>query len=70
MKILTEDWVPSDETLRLLKLNGLSDDHIVASMRFIKTKFGGTSIDDIEGYDSWSAFFILFCIKANQVKDH
>jgi|GEM_PF-723401 len=64
MKILTADWQPSEETLRILKLNELPDQHIAASVDFFVTKFAGTSIDDVENYDSWGTLFIMFAIKA------
>ena len=65
-EILTEDWQPTQETLDLLKLNEQSDDHIQASLTFLKQKFLNTNIDEIEGYQSWSELFIVFCIKASR----
>ena len=64
MKILSPDWTPSEETLRILKLNQLPEQHIAASVDFFVTKFVNTSIDDVENYDSWGTLFIMFAIKA------
>ncbi len=64
MKILTEDWTPTEETLKVLKLNQMPDAHIAASLQFLKSKYVNTSIDAIDGYNSWSELFIVFCIKA------
>jgi hypothetical protein len=59
------EWSPSDVTLHLLKLNGMTDDHIEQSIKYLKAQKELDNIDDIEGYDSWNAFFIMFCIKAH-----
>ena len=64
MKILAADWQPSNETLRILKLNELPESHIAASVDFFVTKFVNTSIDDVENYDNWGTLFIMFSIKA------
>jgi len=68
MKILTEDWQPSQPTIDVLHLNGLDDEHIAKYITFIKTKFVNTSIDDVDHYDSWSSLFIMFCIKASKAQ--
>ena len=65
MDVLDENWTPSQDTLDILKLNGLSDEHIQNCLTYLKSKFLNTHIDDIDGYDSWGAMFIVFCIKAN-----
>lgn len=31
-----------------------------------QTAIGLQSIEDIEGYDNWNAFFIMFCIKLSK----
>ena len=59
------EWSPSDVTINLLRLNGMSDDHIEKSVTYLKTQKELDNIDDIEGYDSWNTFFIMFCIKAH-----
>ena len=64
MKILAADWQPSEENLRILKLNELPDQHIAASVDFFVTKFAGTSIDDVENYDNWGTLFLMFAVKA------
>ena len=43
----------------------MSDDHIEKSVTYLKAQIELDHIDDIEGYDSWNAFFIMFCIKAH-----
>ena len=58
------EWQPSEATLDLLKLNGMSDVHIENSITYLKTQTELEDIDKIDGYDSWNAFFIMFCIKA------
>ena len=65
MSKLLSEWSPSDKAIELLKLNGMSDDHIEKSVAYLKAQEQLVNIDDIEGYDSWNAFFIMFCIKAH-----
>jgi len=64
-KYLSE-WAPSEAALELIKLNGISDEQIAKSVEYLKGKADLDNIDDIEGYDNWNAFFIVFCIKANK----
>ncbi len=64
MSKLLSEWSPSAVTIDLLKLNGMSDTHIRNSLQYLKTQSGLEHIDHVEGYDSWNAFFIMFCIKA------
>jgi len=64
MSKLLSDWTPSAATLELLKLNGISDELIEGSITYLKTKTELEDIDKISAYDSWDAFFIIFCIKA------
>jgi hypothetical protein len=64
MNKLLSEWLPSEATIDLLKLNGLDDSHIENSLTYLKTKTELENIDKIDGYDSWDAFFIMFCIKA------
>lgn len=63
------EWVPSESAINLIKLNHVSDEQIAASLKYLKEKTQLESIDDIEGYDNWNAFFIMFCIKANKSDD-
>lgn len=65
MSKLLSDWSPSQVTIDLLKLNGMSDAHIINSVKYLKAESGLDNIDHVEGYDSWNAFFIMFCIKAH-----
>jgi hypothetical protein len=64
MSKLLSEWSPSAATLELLKLNGLDEAHIERSLVYLKTQTELEDIDRITGYDSWGAFFIMFCIKA------
>jgi len=64
MTKLLSHWTPSEATLELLKLNGIDADVIDSSITYLKTKTELEDIDKISGYDSWDAFFIIFCIKA------
>lgn len=65
MSKLLSEWSPSDTAINLLKLNGMSVTHIEESVSYLKAQNELNNIDDIEGYDSWNAFFIMFCIKAH-----
>lgn len=64
MSKLLSEWSPSEATVELLKLNGISDELIEGSISYLKTNTELEHIDKISGYDSWDAFFIIFCIKA------
>jgi hypothetical protein len=64
MSKLLSEWSPSEATIDLLKLNGLDDVLIENSLAYLKTQTELEDIDKIDGYDSWDAFFIMFCIKA------
>jgi len=64
-KYLSE-WAPSEAALELIKLNGISDEQIAKSVEYLKSKADLDNIEDIEAYDNWNAFFIVFCIKANK----
>lgn len=63
---LLNDWSPSVAAINLIKLNGFNDEHIDKSVEYLKKQTELDSIDDIEGYDNWDAFFIMFCIKAGK----
>lgn len=63
-KLLTE-WAPSQAAIELIKLNGVTDEQIAKSVEYLKSQNNLNHIDDVEGYDNWDTFFILFCIKAN-----
>ena len=64
-KYLSE-WLPSVAALKLIKLNGVADEQIAKSVEYLKSKTDLHNIDDVEGYENWDAFFIVFCIKANK----
>ncbi len=62
---LLSDWTPSKAAVELIKLNGITDEQIATSVEYLKNQENLNDIDDIEGYDNWDTFFILFCIKAH-----
>ena len=59
------DWSPSDSAIDLLKLNGISDEQIEKSIEYLKNQCELNDINNVDGYDNWNSFFIMFCIKAN-----
>jgi len=64
-KLLSE-WSPSKPAIELIKLNGINDEQIEKSLTYLKNQAELSSIDDVDGYDNWNAFFIMFCVKANK----
>jgi len=64
MKKLISEWQPSDSALDLVRLNGVTDEQIDKSVEYLKGHGDLNNIDDVDGYDNWDAFFIMFCIKA------
>jgi hypothetical protein len=58
--------MPSEAAIELIKLNGINDEQIEKSLVYLKSKSELSNIDDVDGYDSWNSFFIMFCIKANK----
>lgn len=64
-KLLSE-WSPSEPAIGLIKLNGISDEQIEKSLTYLKNQAELSSIDDINGYDNWNSFFIMFCVKAHK----
>lgn len=66
MSKLLSEWMPSEAAIDLIKLNGLDDEHIAKSLAYLKNESGLENVDDIDGYDNWNSFFIVFCIKANR----
>ena len=69
MSKLLQSWQPSTAARDLIKLNGVSDTQIEKSLAYLKNQKNLISIDDVEGYDNWNAFFIMFCVKANKNAD-
>jgi len=67
-KLLSE-WTPSKAAIDLIKLNGIGDEQIAKSLAYLKQQTELNDIDDIDGYDNWNAFFIMFCVKANKKTD-
>jgi len=63
---LLKQWTPSISAIELIKLNGVADNQIEKSLAYLKTQNDLSNIDDVEGYDNWNAFFIMFCVKANK----
>jgi len=62
---LLSEWSPSDAAIDLIRLNGISDEQISKSVNYLKNQTELNDINDVEGYDNWNSFFIMFCIKAN-----
>ncbi len=66
-KLLVE-WSPSKPAIDLIKLNGVTDEQIEKSLAYLRGQPELVNIDDVDGYDNWNAFFIMFSIKANDNK--
>ena len=69
MSKLLQEWSPSAAAIEVVKLNGIDDSHIENTVYYMKNESGLNHIDDIEGYDNWNSFFIIFCIKAHKSLD-
>ena len=65
MSKLLSEWSPSASAIDLVRLNGVDDEQIKKSLAYLKDQSQLEDIDDIDGYDNWNAFFIMFCVKAN-----
>lgn len=65
MSKLLSEWEPSASALDLLNINGVSQKQIENAIAYLKSQVELESIDDVDGYDNWNAFFIMFCIKLN-----
>lgn len=65
MSKLLKEWSPSQATIDVIKLNGIDDDHIAKTVAYLNNETDLNNIDDLEGYDNWNSFFIIFCIKAH-----
>ncbi len=63
---LLKEWTPSTAALDLIKLNGIDDEQISKSLAYLKNQSELVNIDDVDGYDNWNAFFIMFCVKASK----
>ena len=66
MSKLLQEWTPSVAAIDLIKLNGISDAEIEKSLAYLKSQKQLDNIDDVDGYDNWNAFFIMFCVKASK----
>ncbi len=64
MHKLLKDWTPSTTSIDLIKLNGIDESQIEKSLAYLKSQTEIANIDDVDGYDNWNAFFIMFCVKA------
>ena len=69
---LLSQWSPSAAAIDLIRLNGFDDAHIAKSAAYLKSQTELENIDEVEGYDNWDTFFIMFCIKAGggSVRQH
>ena len=66
MSKLLSEWSPSEPAMNLIKLNGVEHEQIEKSLAYLKSQSDLNNIDDVDGYDNWDAFFIMFCVKANK----
>ncbi|MDH5371010.1 MAG: hypothetical protein OEW99_13365 [Gammaproteobacteria bacterium] len=66
MSNLLKEWSPSQAAIDVIKLNGIEDDHITKTVEYLKNETELNNIDDLDGYDNWNSFFIIFCIKAHK----
>jgi hypothetical protein len=66
MSKLIKDWTPSQATIDVIKLNEIGDEHIRKTVDYLKNETELNNIDDLDGYDNWNSFFIIFCIKAHR----
>jgi len=66
MRKLISEWQPSDSALELVKLNGITYEQAAKSVEYLKSHSDLNNIDDVDGYDNWDSFFIMFCIKAQK----
>lgn len=66
MSKLLKDWLPSQAAIDVIKLNEISDEHIANTVEYLKKETELDNIDDLDGYDNWNSFFIIFCIKAHR----
>ncbi len=64
MSKILKEWSPSQATIDVIKLNGIDDEHIAKIVDYLNNETDLDNIDDLDGYDNWNAFFIIFCIKA------
>lgn len=65
MSKLLSKWSPSTATIDVIKLNGIDEEHIKKTVAYLKNETELSNIDDLDGYDNWNSFFIIFCIKAH-----
>ncbi len=66
MSKLLREWLPSAAAIDLIKLNGVDGKQIEKSLAYLKNQSELEDIEDVDGYDNWNAFFIMFCVKANK----
>ena len=66
MSNLLKEWSPSQATIDVIKLNGIEDEHITKTIEYLNNETDLNNIDDLDGYDNWNSFFIIFCIKAHK----
>ena len=63
MSKLLSEWSPSESAIDLIMLNGINEKQIEKSLAYLKSQIELENIDDVDGYDNWNAFFIMFCVK-------
>lgn len=70
MSKLLAEWSPSASAINLIRLNGINDEQIEKSLAYLKSNTDLNNIEDVDGYDNWNTFFIMFCIKVGNTKAH
>ena len=60
-------WQPSQPSIDLINLNGITDEQIAKALAYLKSQKELNDINDVDGYDNWNSFFIMFCLKANPI---
>ncbi len=65
---LLKDWTPSTAAIDLIKLNEIAESEIEKSLNYLRNQTEISNIDDVDGYDNWNAFFIMFCVKAGKAQ--
>jgi len=63
---LLSEWMPSEAAIELLQLNGVDKASIDKSLAYLKSHDKLNDIADVDGYNNWNEFFIMFCIKAHK----
>ncbi len=63
---LLNEWQPSAAAIELLQLKGVDNESINKSLAYLKSRAELNDIADVDGYNNWNEFFIMFCINAHK----